>query len=100
MKISFEYATQLQYENKAFRDRIRLLESGEAYIRLRKEYEDLLAEKDREIRKLKAELEDARRQAARNRENWFQVYEDMEKEKKKETNKFLTDNRRLRKMCR
>ena len=100
MKISFEYATQLQYENKAFRDRIRLVESGEAYIRLRKEYEDLLAEKDREIRKLKAELEDARRQAARNRENWFQVYEDMEKEKKKETNKFLTENRRLRKMCR
>lgn len=100
MKISFEYATQLQYENKALRERIRLLESGEAYIRLRKEYEALLEEKDREIRKLKAELEDARRQAARNRENWFRVYEDMEKEKKKETGKCLTENRRLRKMCR
>lgn len=81
MKISFEYATQLQYENKALRERIRLLESGEAYIRLRKEYERLLEEKDREIRKLKAELDDSHRQCARNRENWFQVYEDMEKER-------------------
>lgn len=100
MKISFEYATQLQYENKALRERIRLLESGEAYIRLRKEYERLLEEKDREIRKLKAELDDSRRQCARNRENWFQVYEDMEKEKKKEIRETLADNCRLRKMLR
>ena len=91
MKISFEYATQLQYENKALRERIRLLESGEAYIRLKKEYERLLEEKDREIRKLKAELDDSRRQSARNRENWFQVYEDMEKEKKKEIRETLLD---------
>ena len=48
MKISFEYATQLQYENKALRERIHLLESGEAYLRLRKEYERLLEEKERE----------------------------------------------------
>lgn len=100
MKISFEYATQLQYENKALRERIRLLESGEAYIRLKKEYERLLEEKDREIRKLKAELDDSRRQSARNRENWFQVYEDMEKEKKKEIRETLADNWRLRKMLR
>ena len=100
MKISFEYATQLQYENKALREQIRLLESGEAYIRLKKEYERLLEEKDREIRKLKAELDDSRRQSARNRENWFQVYEDMEKEKKKEIRETLADNWRLRKMLR
>ena len=67
MKISFEYATQLQYENKALRERIRLLESGEAYLRLRKEYERLLEEKEREIRQLKAELEESRRKSARNR---------------------------------
>ena len=36
MKVSFEYATQLQYENKALRERIRLLESGAAMLRLRK----------------------------------------------------------------
>lgn len=100
MKISFEYATQLQYENKALRERIRLLESGEAYLRLRKEYERLLEEKEREIRQLKAELEDSRRQSARNRENWFPVYEDMEKEKKKEIRAKTAEIRRLRKMFR
>ena len=67
MKVSFEYATQLQYENKALRERIRLLESGAAMLRLRKEYERLLEEKDREIRQLKAKLEEAIRQSVRNR---------------------------------
>ena len=56
MKVSFEYATQLQYANKALRERIRLLESGEAMLRLRKEYERLLEEKEREIRQLKREI--------------------------------------------
>lgn len=100
MKISFEYATQLQYENKALRKRICLLESGEAYLRLRKEYERLLEEKEREIRHLKAELEDSRRQSARNRENWFQVYEDMEKEKKKEIRVKTAEIRRMGKLFR
>lgn len=100
MRISFEYATQLQYENKALRERIRLLESGEAYIRLREEYERRLEEKDREIRKLKAELEDSHHQSARNRENWFQVYEDMEKERDQEIRGKSSEIRRLRKMFR
>ena len=50
MKVSFEYATPLQYENKALRERIRQLVSGAEMPRLRKEHERLLAEKDREIR--------------------------------------------------
>ena len=66
-----------------FWERIRLLESGEALLRLRKEYERLPEEKTREIHQLKAKLEESIRQSARNRENWFQVYEDMEKKTKK-----------------
>lgn len=100
MKVSFEYATQLQYENKAFRERIRLLESGETLLRLRKEYERLLEEKEREIRHLKAELEEAIRQSVRNRENWFQVYEDMEKETKKTIRRKEAEIRALRKLLR
>ena len=100
MKVSFEYATQLQYENKALRERIRLLESGEAMLRLRKEYERLLEEKEREIRQLKAKLEEAIRQSVRNRENWFQVYEDMEKEAKKISRRQESETRALRKMLR
>lgn len=100
MKVSFEYATKLQYENKALRERIRLLESGEAYLRLRREYERLLEEKEREIRQLKAKLEEAVRQSVRNRENWFQVYEDMEKETKKAIRRKEEEIRTLRKMLR
>ncbi len=100
MKISFEYATQLQYENKALRERIRLLESGETLLCLRKEYERLLEEKEREIRQLKAKLEEAIRQSVRNRENWFQVYEDMEKEAKKTIRRKEAEIRILRKLLR
>ena len=38
---------------------------------------------EREVRKLKTELENAVRQLRQNREHWFQVYGDMEKEHKK-----------------
>ena len=63
------------------------MESDEAYIRLRKEYERLLEEKDQEIWKLKTKLDDFRRQSARNRENRFQVYENIEKRKRKKLDK-------------
>ena len=100
MKVSFEYATQLQYENKALRERIRLLEFGGALLRLRKEYERLLEEKEREIRQPKEKLKEIIRQSVRNRENWFQVYEDMEKEMEKAIRKKEAEIRRLKKLLR
>lgn len=82
MRVNFEYDMHLQYENRALKARIRELESGVAYVRMQEECEKRCREMEREVRKLKTELENAVRQLRQNREHWFQVYGDMEKEHK------------------
>lgn len=54
---------------------------------------------EREVRKLKTELENAVRQLRQNREHWFQVYGDMEKEHKKVVERKQGEIRRLQKLC-
>lgn len=99
MRVNFEYHIHLQYENRALKARIKELESGAAYVRLQEECEKRCMEKDREARKLKTELGNAVRQLRRNREHWFQVYEDMEREHKKVVERKQGEIRRLQKLC-
>ena len=54
---------------------------------------------EREVRKLKTELENAVRQLRQNREHWFQVYGDMEKEHKKVVERKQGEIRKLQKLC-
>lgn len=99
MKISFEYSMNLLSENKVLHKRIHALESGAAYVRLQEECAKKCREKDREIRKLKTALEEARRQIRQNRDHWFQVYEDLEKEKKTLLEKKEQEILKLQKTC-
>lgn len=62
MRVNFEYDMHLQYENRALKARIRELESGAAYVRMQEECEKRCREMEREVRKLKTELENAVRQ--------------------------------------
>ena len=89
----------LQHENRALKARIRELESGAAYVRMQEECEKRCREMEREVRKLKTELENAVRQLRQNREHWFQVYGDMEKEHKKVVERKQGEIRRLQKLC-
>lgn len=59
-------------------------ESGEKYIKMRSKFKDLICEKDREIRKLNSEISDAYGNIVTMRHNWEDVYDDLEKEYKKE----------------
>ena len=99
MRVNFEYDMHLQYENRALKARIRELESGAAYVRMQEECEKRCSEMEREVRKLKTELENAVRQLRQNREHWFQVYGDMEKEHKKVVERKQGEIRRLQKLC-
>ena len=89
----------LQHENRALKARIRELESGATYVRMQEECEKRCREMEREVRKLKTELENAVRQLRQNREHWFQVYGDMEKEHKKVVERKQGEIRRLQKLC-
>jgi len=83
MDLRFEYITNLQYRVKALDARVRAFESGEKYKVMKAEAKAQLAEKDREITKLKIELGDANSRAVSIRKNYQQTIEDMEDEYKK-----------------
>jgi len=83
----FEFITSLQYKVKNLTDRVKAFESGEKYISMKEEFKSMLSAKDREIKKLKNELADVRCKAATMRIKWQQVFEDVEKEYIKESQK-------------
>jgi hypothetical protein len=87
MNANFEYTSNLEYRVKSLSARIRAFESGEKYTSMKAAFKAQLSEKDREIRRLKAELADAHSRAVSVRHNWSQVFEDTEKEHAKELRK-------------
>jgi len=82
-----EWLANLQYKVKSLGSRVAAFESGEKYEDMKAAFKAQLAEKDREIRKLKAELADSNSRIVTMREKWSQVFEDMEKEQARELKK-------------
>ena len=87
MNANFEYITNLQYKVKSLRARVDAFESGYRYTKMREEFNAMTTKKDREIQRLKNELADSNSRYVSMRENWWQVYDDMEKAHTKELEK-------------
>lgn len=83
MHLSFEYITSLQYEVKKLTKLIEAFRSGEKYTRMQKEFHKIIDGLKREIRSLKAELAAAHAETIRVRNQWYEIFEDMEKERGK-----------------
>ncbi|MCL2374522.1 MAG: transposase [Treponema sp.] len=92
---AFEFFTNLQYKVKSQKTQLDAFKSGQKYTDMMADFKAQLAEKDKEIKKLKRELEEARRQAAEARKIWEQVADDLEKEKSKELSKKDSEIRAL-----
>ena len=97
MGINFEYVTNLQYKVKALQARLEAFESGEAYRRQKEEYEKRLREKDRMIESLKKELARSHAETITVRNQWMEVFEDMEKEHRKALSKEQQESARMKK---
>lgn len=80
----FEYTTNLQYKVKSQQRELDLFRTGEKYKQMKSTYQALLAERDREIKRLKQELAAAHAETVTVRNHWFQVYEDVQEEHVKE----------------
>jgi hypothetical protein len=80
----YQYITNLQYKVKSLTSRVHSLESGEKYVSMRKESALQLAAKDREIKKHKLEIANARIETVTVRNNWLQVIDDLLAEHAKE----------------
>ena len=87
MRINFEYVSALQYEVRALRAQVQAYRSGEAYRSMKEDYERQLREKDRIIAAQKKEIAAAHQDVINMRNNWMQVFDDMEKEHKKALSK-------------
>jgi hypothetical protein len=78
-KWGHEYLANLQYKVKALDARVKAFESCEEYAEMKGKYKLRLAEKEREIGKLKSELADANARNVTMREKWSEVYDDIVK---------------------
>ena len=76
----FEYIENLQYKVKDLSAQVSAYKSGEKYQAITEFYDNWLASKDREIRKVKLELAGVRAQYVDVRNNWQEVIEDLETE--------------------
>lgn len=76
----FEYTTNLEYKVKSLTAKLNTFESGEKYVVMRSECKKQLTAKDKQIKKLKRDLEKAHRQTITVCKNWTEVIEDLEKE--------------------
>lgn len=80
MDRDFLYRTNLQYKVKSLEGKVAAFESGEIYRSMKEAFEQQLQTKDRENQDLKAELVVSRREIIKNRNNWMEVFDDLEKE--------------------
>jgi len=80
MNYLFEYTTSLQYQVKALQRRVQDFESGEKYTRLQQCLDRTISNYEAELRRKDAEIAKAHRQIIIVRNQWFRVFEDVQKE--------------------
>ena len=80
MRISPEYVATLRYMLKAAESQLAAFKSGEKYVRMEEEFRKQLREKDTIIKGLQQELACSRRETVTVRNQWFAIFEDMQKE--------------------
>lgn len=85
----------LQLVIKNLRDEISSFKSGEKYKKMAEEYKQMLDYEERIIRRLKNEIEELHKTIVRNRNNWFEVSEDLVKEHEKSIKKMQSDMARM-----
>lgn len=96
MMNSFDYVT-LQCRLKALRAEVQAFKSGEKYEQMKTLHQNDVHAYERKVRKLQAELSRAHSDAIDIRDQWFQVFEDMQKEFDRKLEELLKVNRELEK---
>lgn len=80
MNSSFEYTTTLEYRLKAAKAELEAFKSGEKYIRMEELRRKEVRALKRKIAKLEKELAEARSRTVTVRDQWFEVFEQLQKE--------------------
>ena len=96
MMDSFDYVT-LQCRLKALRAEVQAFKSVEKYEQMKTLHQKDIHAYERKVRKLQAELSRAHSDAIDIRDQWFRIFEDMQKEFDRKLEELLKVNRELEK---
>lgn len=80
MNTPFEFIANLQYRLKAATEEVMAFKSGEKYIKLQEEHSKEIRFFERKVSQLEKEISISHVQIITTRNQWFEVFEDMEKE--------------------
>lgn len=80
MNTSFEFITTLEYRLKAALAEVMAFKSGEKYIKMQDEYLKELRHLERIIKRLEEEISISHRETTTVRNQWFEIFEDLQKE--------------------
>lgn len=80
MNTSFEFITTLEYRLKAALAEVMAFKSGEKYIKMQDEYLKELRHLERIIKRLEEEISIAHKETTTVRNQWFEIFEDLQKE--------------------
>ena len=72
-----EYIWYLEFKVKGLENRIASFEAGSAYVNLRRKKDSIIHEQSAEITKLKRELTESHARLRKNREHWYEVFDDI-----------------------
>lgn len=97
MNTSFEYITSLEYRLKAAIAEVMAFKSGDKYIKMQEEYLKELRHLERIIKRLEEELSIAHRETITIRNQWFEIFEDLQKEFERKLSISKTLNKQLEK---
>lgn len=79
----FEIITDLQYKLKHLQYEVDAFKSGDKYVKMNLDFQAMLAERNRKVKKLQNKLADSHSEMVTVRNNWMQVFEDLQVEQAK-----------------
>lgn len=80
MNSSFEYITTLEYRLKAATTEVEAFKSGDKYIKMQEEHLKEIRYLERIIKKLEEEISIGHRETVTVRNQWFEIFEELQKE--------------------
>ena len=92
---AYEMLTSYQYRVKSLTFQLDAFRSGQKYLDMKEDAAKLLAVQGREIQRLKSEIANARAETVTVRNNWFKVFDDIDKAYAKILSKKNTEIRNL-----
>lgn len=96
MNYSFEHISALQYRLKVAQDIIKSFESGERYVKQQVKHKKIFQSQVAQIKRLETELAQAHREIIAIRNQWFEVFEDLQLESSKRETALEKENRLLK----